>query len=86
VITDTLRAADAMRAHVADVGVAVVVATTLHGVATGNMLPADVFTFSVDANADSVIKLVDRGTHQAVGIVTDCEYFLSELTRALRDI
>ena len=83
VITDTVAAADAMRAHVEDTGVAIVVATTLHGVATGNMLPASVFTFTVDTSADSVIKLVDRGTHQAVGIVTDCEYFLSELRRAL---
>lgn len=83
VITDTVAAADAMRANLDGVAVAIVVATTLHGVATGNMLPASVFTFTVDTNADSVIKLVDRGTHQAVGIVTDCEYFLSELMRAL---
>ncbi len=86
VITDAVAAADAMRAHVQDVGVAIVVATTLHGVATGNMLPASVFTFTVDTSADSVIKLVDRGTHQAVGIVTDCEYFLGELGRALADV
>ncbi|MBX3225501.1 MAG: hypothetical protein KF795_33655 [Labilithrix sp.] len=85
VVTDAVAAADAMRAKVEGVGVAIVVATTLHGVATGNMLPASVFTFSVDTSADSVIKLVDRGTHQAVGIVTDCEYFLSELGRALRE-
>ena len=85
VITDSVAAADAMRAHVDGVGVAIVVATTLHGVATGNMLPASIFTFSVDTSADNVIKLVDRGTHQAVGIVTDCEYFLSELTRALSE-
>jgi lysine-ketoglutarate reductase/saccharopine dehydrogenase-like protein (TIGR00300 family) len=83
VITDVIAAADAMRAHVADVGVAIVVATTLHGVATGNILPASVATFCVDTDADTVIKLVDRGTHQAVGIVTDCEYFLSALGRSL---
>ncbi len=83
VVTDVVAAADAMRAHVADVAVAIVVATTLHGVATGNILPASVATFCVDADADTVIKLVDRGTHQAVGIVTDCEYFLSALARAL---
>ena len=83
VLTDAIVAADAMRAHTADVAVAIVVATTLHGVATGNMLPAGVATFCVDTDADTVIKLVDRGTHQAVGIVTDCEYFLSELARRL---
>lgn len=83
VLTDTTVAADTMRAQLDGVAVAIIVATTLHGVATGNMLPASVFTFTVDTNAESVIKLVDRGTHQAVGIVTDCEYFLGELRRAL---
>jgi hypothetical protein len=47
------------------------------------MLPAGVATFCVDTSVDTVIKLTDRGTHQAVGIVTDCEYFLSELARVL---
>jgi lysine-ketoglutarate reductase/saccharopine dehydrogenase-like protein (TIGR00300 family) len=83
VFTDTVAAADAMRELVRGVSVAIIVATTLHGVATGNMLPASVATFCVDTNADTVIKLVDRGTQQAVGIVTDCEYFLGELRRAL---
>jgi lysine-ketoglutarate reductase/saccharopine dehydrogenase-like protein (TIGR00300 family) len=83
VISDAVAAADAMREHVQGVTVAVIVATTLHGIATGNMLPASVATFCVDSGADTVIKLVDRGTHQAVGIVTDCEYFLGELSRGL---
>jgi lysine-ketoglutarate reductase/saccharopine dehydrogenase-like protein (TIGR00300 family) len=83
VITDVVAAVDAMRAQTHDVGVAIIVATTLHGVATGNLLRADVATFCVDASAETVIKLIDRGTHQAVGIVTDCAYFLSELERAL---
>ncbi len=65
------------------VGVAIIVATTLNGVATGNLLPASVATYCVDTSSETVTKLVDRGTHQAVGIVTDCEYFLSELVRAL---
>ena len=83
VFTDAVQAADAMRELVPGVTVAIIVATTLHGVATGNMLPATVATFCVDSDADTVIKLVDRGTQQAVGIVTDCEYFLSELARVL---
>ena len=83
VITDVVAAADAMRALTRDVGVAIMVATTLHGIATGNMLPADVATFCVDTSSDNVIKLIDRGTRQAVGIVTDCAYFLSELARGL---
>ncbi len=82
--TDAVAAADAMRELTPGVTVAVIVATTLHGVATGNMLAAGVATFCVDTSADNVIKLTDRGTHQAIGIVTDCEYFLGELSRVLR--
>jgi lysine-ketoglutarate reductase/saccharopine dehydrogenase-like protein (TIGR00300 family) len=84
VITDSVRAQDAMREKVRGVGVALMVATTLHSVATGNLLPASVRTICVDADADSVIKLMDRGTHQAFGLVTDCEYFLKELSTQLK--
>jgi lysine-ketoglutarate reductase/saccharopine dehydrogenase-like protein (TIGR00300 family) len=79
VITDNVRAQDTMREYVGGIGVALMVATTLHSVATGNILPASVKTYCVDSDADTVIKLTDRGTHQAVGIVTDCEFFLKEL-------
>ncbi len=88
VITDAVEAVDAMRDAVNDpergpIAVCLMVATMLHSVATGNILPASVATFCVDGDADTVIKLTDRGTHQAVGIVTDCEYFLGELCRQL---
>lgn len=79
VITDVLEAQDAMRAHIPGVGVAIMVATTLHSVATGNMLPASVRVFCVDSDADTVIKLTDRGTHQTFPIVTDCHFFMKEL-------
>ena len=79
VITDVLDAQDAMRAHIPGVGVAIMVATTLHSVATGNMLPASVRVFCVDNDADTVIKLTDRGTHQTFPIVTDCHFFMKEL-------
>ena len=79
VVTDNVSAQDVMRANLHNVGVAIMVATTLHSVATGNCLPAAVKTYCVDNDADTVIKLTDRGTHQAVGIVTDCEFFLKEL-------
>lgn len=83
VITDTVVAQDRMREALADVGVAIMVATTLHSVATGNLLPAAVRTLCVDADPDTVIKLMDRGTHQAYGLVTDCEFFLKELAARL---
>jgi lysine-ketoglutarate reductase/saccharopine dehydrogenase-like protein (TIGR00300 family) len=83
VITDSVKAQDAMRDHVPGVGVALMVATTLHSVATGNLLPASVKTLCVDSDADTVIKLMDRGSHQAFGLVTDCEFFLKELASQL---
>lgn len=83
VLTDTVRAQDAMREKARGVGVALMVATTLHSVATGNLLPASVRTLCVDSDADTVIKLMDRGTHQAFGLVTDCEFFLKELAARL---
>lgn len=83
VITDTVKAQQAMREAVRGVGMAIMVATTLHSVATGNLLPATVTTICVDNAADTVIKLMDRGTHQAFGLVTDCEFFLKELAAQL---
>jgi hypothetical protein len=85
VVTDVMEGQDAMRAELGEVGVAILCATTLHSVATGNILPAAVKTFCVDSDADTVIKLTDRGTHQAVGIVTDVEFFLKELAAKLAD-
>ncbi len=85
VYADVIEGQDAMRAHVPGVGVAILCATTLHSVATGNMIPASVKTFCVDSDADTVIKLTDRGTHQAIGIVTDVEFFLKELHTQLRN-
>jgi lysine-ketoglutarate reductase/saccharopine dehydrogenase-like protein (TIGR00300 family) len=85
VVTDAIQAQRAMRELIDGIGMAVLVATTLHSVATGNLLPAPVRVVCVDSDADTVIKLADRGTHQAVGLVTDCEYFLRELGTALAD-
>lgn len=79
VITDVVRAQDEMRARVQGVGLAIMVATTLHSVATGNLLPAAVQIICVDNNMETITKLMDRGTHQAFGLVTDCQFFLKEL-------
>jgi len=83
VITDNVVAQDTMRKHIGGVAVCLMVATTLHSVAVGNILPAAAKTYCVDSDADTVIKLTDRGTHQAVGLVTDCEFFLTELVKSL---
>jgi lysine-ketoglutarate reductase/saccharopine dehydrogenase-like protein (TIGR00300 family) len=79
VITDVIAAQDAMRAHLGGVRVALMLATTLHAIATGNLLPAGVETYCVDINQAVVTKLADRGSHQALGVVTDVGLFLRDL-------
>lgn len=84
VITDMPTAQDAMRAHLPGVALALMVGTTLLSIATGNMLPATAKTICVDINPAVVTKLSDRGTFQAIGLVTDAELFLRQLTSALK--
>ena len=83
VITEMPAAQDAMRAHLPGVGLALMVGTTLLSIATGNMLSSEVKTICVDINPAVVTKLADRGTFQAIGLVTDAELFLRTLTREL---
>ena len=82
-IADVVVAADTMREHLPGVAVALMLATTLHAIATGNLLPAGVETFCVDINQAVVTKLADRGSHQALGIVTDVGPFLHQLADKL---
>ncbi|TAJ28683.1 MAG: TIGR00300 family protein [Nitrospirae bacterium] len=83
VITDSVKAQAAMRAALPGVGLALLVASTLHSVATGNLLPATVPTVCVDVNPAVPTKLADRGSFQAVGLVMDAASFLRELAREL---
>ncbi|MGH9130373.1 MAG: TIGR00300 family protein [Acidimicrobiales bacterium] len=83
VLTDVVEAADAMRRTLPGVGAALILASTLHAIATGNLLSARVETFCVDINQAVVTKLADRGSHQAMGIVTDVGLFVDQLAAAL---
>jgi lysine-ketoglutarate reductase/saccharopine dehydrogenase-like protein (TIGR00300 family) len=84
VITDTLVAQGRMREHIrAGVGFCLMMATALHSIATGNLLPAWVKVACVDINPATVTKLMDRGSIQTVGVVTDAEPFLRSLVREL---
>ena len=95
VITDAIDAQDAMRAHAVKATMAVMLATALHSIAVGNMLPAyyedaargvcELPTISVDASEFLVSKLKDRGTHQAVGVVTNAQDFMSILRAAVEE-
>jgi lysine-ketoglutarate reductase/saccharopine dehydrogenase-like protein (TIGR00300 family) len=86
VITDLLEAQDAMKRHTTKATMAILIATALHAIATGNMLPAFVTekdgsmrelpTICVDSSEFVVSKLKDRGTHQAFGVVTNAQDFM----------
>jgi len=84
VITDVLDAQRQMRAEIRDVTFCLMIATTLHSIAVGNLLPAWVKVVCVDINPSTVIKLNDRGSFQTVGLVTDVEPFLRALVLELR--
>ena len=77
------RPRQAMRAAIPGIGLALLVASTLHAVATGNLLPATIPSVCVDVNPAVPTKLADRGSFQAVGLVMDAASFLRELAREL---
>ena len=83
VINDMQEAQKRMRESLKDVEMAIIVASMLHAIATGNLLPATVRTVVVDINPSVVTKLADRGSFQAAGLITDAELFLRELAEAL---
>jgi lysine-ketoglutarate reductase/saccharopine dehydrogenase-like protein (TIGR00300 family) len=84
VLTDALEAQRRMRELCEGVTFCLMIATTLHSIATGNLLPARVKVVCVDINPATVTKLADRGTFQTIGLVTDVEPFLRVLTDELR--
>lgn len=83
VITDVMAAQDAMRTHIAGCSMILMIATLLHSIAVGNCLPSNVKTVCVDINPASLTKLMDRGSMQAIGVVSDAGTFLPLLARQL---
>lgn len=83
VITDAIEAQTAMRRYCQDVTFCLMIATTLHSIAVGNLLPARVKVVCVDINPATVTKLSDRGSFQTIGLVTDVEPFLRILVEEL---
>ena len=85
VITDAIEAQRQMRGMLEGVTLSLMIATTLHSIAVGNLLPARVKAVCVDINPATVTKLADRGTFQTIGLVTDVEPFLRVLAEELAD-
>jgi lysine-ketoglutarate reductase/saccharopine dehydrogenase-like protein (TIGR00300 family) len=86
VITDALEAQRRMRRQVDGVTFCLMIATTLHSIAVGNLLPSWVKVVCVDINPSTAIKLADRGSFQTVGLVTDVAPFLRTLAEELATI
>jgi len=82
-ITDMNCAQDAYAAELKGAGLVLCLGSMLHSIATGNMLPSWVKIVCVDINPAVATKVSDRGTGQAVGVVTDVGLFLDLLSRAL---
>lgn len=80
---DLIAAQEAYAAVVKDLEMILMLGTMLHSIGVGNMIPSWVTTVCVDINASTVTKLSDRGSAQAIGIVTDVGLFLSLLSREL---
>lgn len=64
----------------------IMLSSMLHSIGTGNMLPSWVKTVCVDINPAVVTKLADRGSSQAVGVVSDVGFFLRALAARLEII
>ena len=86
VITDVAQAQREYKRILKDASMVIMISTMLHSIATGNMLPANVKVIVVDINQPTVTKLMDRGTWQALGIVTDVGAFLPLVSQELKKL
>lgn len=84
VITDVLQAQKAYVEALRGAGVCLMLASALHSIAVGNLLPAKVRTVCVDMTESVPVKLSNRGTMQAIGLVTDVGFFLERLEAELQ--
>ncbi len=93
VISDVYHAQDAMRVHARKATTVIALATQLHSIAFGNMVPSyrimpdgvvrPVFYYVVDMSEFSTDKLANRGSVQAVGILTNVQDFIVNLWNSL---
>jgi lysine-ketoglutarate reductase/saccharopine dehydrogenase-like protein (TIGR00300 family) len=83
VITDVVEAQKMYREHLRDASIVLMLASMLHSIAVGNMLPSTARVVCVDINPSVVLKLVDRGTAQSIGVISDVGAFLPILADEL---
>ncbi|TYL38550.1 TIGR00300 family protein [Natronococcus pandeyae] len=82
-ITDSIEAQDAIREQAQEADLVLMLSTLLHSVAVGNCLPSTTKTVCVDINPATVTQLLDRGSAQAIGMVTDIGTFIPMLADEL---
>jgi lysine-ketoglutarate reductase/saccharopine dehydrogenase-like protein (TIGR00300 family) len=82
-ITDSIEAQNAIREQAHEADVALTLSTLLHSVAVGNCLPSTTKVVCVDINPATVTQLLDRGSSQAIGMVTDIGAFVPMLADEL---
>ncbi|HSD05078.1 MAG TPA: TIGR00300 family protein [Nitrosopumilaceae archaeon] len=86
VMTDMIAAQKKYKEILKNAKMVIMISTMLHSIATGNMLPAEVKVIVVDINQPTVTKLMDRGTWQALGIVSDVGAFLPLVTQEIQKL
>jgi lysine-ketoglutarate reductase/saccharopine dehydrogenase-like protein (TIGR00300 family) len=86
VITDIVEAQRQYKELLKDAKLVLMFSSMLHSIAVGNMIPASVKVIAVDINQSVVTKLLDRGTTQAIGIVTDIGSFLPLVMKHLESL
>jgi len=86
VITDVVVAQQKYKEVLKNAKMVIMASTMLHYIATGNMMPADVKIIIIDINQTTVTKLMDRGTWQAVGVVSDVGAFIPMVAEELKKL
>ena len=86
VIMDVAEAQREYKKILKDATIVIMISTMLHSIATGNMLPSNVKVIVVDISQPTVTKLMDRGTWQALGIVTDVGAFLPLVCQEIKKL
>ncbi|WP_129112923.1 ornithine cyclodeaminase family domain [Halegenticoccus tardaugens] len=84
-LSDTVEAQNAIRAQAHEADMVLMLSTLLHSVAVGNCLPSTTRVVCVDINPATVTQLLDRGSSQAIGMVTDIGTFVPTLAEKVLD-
>lgn len=86
VVADILEAQRQYKEILKGANMVLMLSTMLHSIAVGNMLPAKVKVVALDISQPVVTKLLDRGTTQAIGVVSDVGAFLPMVVQQLEKI